>query len=711
MKVIITFLILVVVIFNIQAQWTVQQFYPDYYESFFKGDDISQVGFVVGEYGIIRKTTNLGQSWVNVYSGTTYDLNGIVFGVFADTLEGYVAGSSGLILKTTNGGANWIQQNSGVTSTLLDIDIGRGDTAIAVGTFGTVVRTTNGGVNWTSQTLGGGSVHLYGIYSYSFSSFYICDGSGRVYVSNNAGGSWTQYNTGVTDGLFSIGYLNLNYFACGQNGTIVRSTNSGVNWTVLSSGTTEGLNDVNVPVVNNVVVAASDGSILRSTNYGTNFGIAAPPANISLNDIEIASSLSILGFGDEGLIRHSSDYGANWSYRTYSLGGDITGIYFISPLTGFACASAGELFKTTDGGANWISSTYLGTYDLTSIEFATPATGYITGQIFPNLENGNECRIYRTTNGGLIWAVQGTINNMNEIYSIDFADASTGWFLGTNSVINNGAVTELYKTTNSGGSWSNVFNFNVSVRDIYFINSLTGWAAASGSNLARTTNGGLNWQQVSTPTSADYYSIMFLSQTQGYACGSGGVIITTTNSGQNWIQQTSGVTDKLNSIHFGSASNGICVGENGARLRTSNGGQTWINNREESIAEITSCFMPTSINAYAGGYMGYIANFGGIVTGIEPVSNIIPKEYMLEQNYPNPFNPATIIRFQITELSDSKLIVYDILGKEIAVLVNGMLNAGSYEVSFDGSSMPSGVYFYKLQTEKFTETKKMVLIK
>lgn len=91
--------------------------------------------------------------------------------------------------------------------------------------------------------------------------------------------------------------------------------------------------------------------------------------------------------------------------------------------------------------------------------------------------------------------------------------------------------------------------------------------------------------------------------------------------------------------------------------------------------------------------------------------NQIPSRYELYQNYPNPFNPTTIIKFQISKLSDTKIIVFDVLGKEVRTLVNERLQPGTYETTFDGSTLNSGVYFYIMTAGNFTETKRMVLIK
>jgi Zinc carboxypeptidase/Secretion system C-terminal sorting domain len=100
-----------------------------------------------------------------------------------------------------------------------------------------------------------------------------------------------------------------------------------------------------------------------------------------------------------------------------------------------------------------------------------------------------------------------------------------------------------------------------------------------------------------------------------------------------------------------------------------------------------------------------------ITTGISKNGNDIPSEYNLYQNYPNPFNPATTINYDLPNSGFVKLAVYNVLGKEIAVLVNEKQSAGKYVVQWDASSYPSGVYFYRIIAGDFTETKKMVMIK
>lgn len=102
---------------------------------------------------------------------------------------------------------------------------------------------------------------------------------------------------------------------------------------------------------------------------------------------------------------------------------------------------------------------------------------------------------------------------------------------------------------------------------------------------------------------------------------------------------------------------------------------------------------------------------GSPLVGVIPISTEIPLTFVLEQNYPNPFNPQTKIHFELPKTAFTNLIIYDILGRELAIILNEELKPGTYEADWDGSNFSSGVYFYRLEAGDFTETKKMVLMK
>ncbi|MEO8210146.1 MAG: T9SS type A sorting domain-containing protein, partial [bacterium] len=117
---------------------------------------------------------------------------------------------------------------------------------------------------------------------------------------------------------------------------------------------------------------------------------------------------------------------------------------------------------------------------------------------------------------------------------------------------------------------------------------------------------------------------------------------------------------------------------------------------------------------YAGGLLGTLLKTIPtelILTNVGNNISSIPKDFILSQNYPNPFNPKTVISYQLAVSNFVTLKVYDAMGKEVATLVNQKQNSGRYQVNFEGSNFSSGVYFYKLNTGGFTDTKRMILIK
>jgi hypothetical protein len=103
--------------------------------------------------------------------------------------------------------------------------------------------------------------------------------------------------------------------------------------------------------------------------------------------------------------------------------------------------------------------------------------------------------------------------------------------------------------------------------------------------------------------------------------------------------------------------------------------------------------------------------FAGLTVTSVPADRTVPLQFELAQNYPNPFNPSTVIRYQVPEAGDVKLVVVDMLGREVAVLVNERRSAGVHEVTFDGAGLPSGVYFYRLQAGDVAQTRKLLLVR
>lgn len=112
-----------------------------------------------------------------------------------------------------------------------------------------------------------------------------------------------------------------------------------------------------------------------------------------------------------------------------------------------------------------------------------------------------------------------------------------------------------------------------------------------------------------------------------------------------------------------------------------------------------------------GKLLGWGLRINNTVTGVQPVTGNLPEKFNLKQNYPNPFNPVTTVEFSVPKESKVKLKVFDILGKEVMFLVNQNLQAGNYKIDIDASLLSSGTYFYKMESDGYSDVKKMILIK
>jgi photosystem II stability/assembly factor-like uncharacterized protein len=392
---------------------------------------------------------------------------------------------------------------------------------------------------------------------------------------------------------------------------------------------------------------------------------------------------------------------SDWFSQISGTTSDLYSLSFANSNTGWA-AGSDKILKTTNGGDNWTGLPHGISDLLKSVYFIDLNTGWVCG---------NNGLIGKTTNGGINWTVQLTPIILN-LYSIYFIDNNTGWAAGGKAVL---------KTTNGGDNWISVSQLAGDLlSDVYFIDHNTGWVigyTSSGmvSLIRMTLNGGLSWYVFAfpTPPSVHMISLSFGNAYTGCAVGNEGKIMLTANGGVNWQQVASGNTEFLNSVYFTGLDSGWIVGSNSTILKTTDGGHNWYN-QSCGVSSNFNCVRFVDNNTgWAVGSDGYIiktTNGGGPI-GIQPISNNVPDKLYLYQNYPNPFNPSTSIEFDIPKSSFVKLAVYDVLGKEAAILVNEELKAGRYKTEWKATGYPSGLYFYKLITGEYTETRIMVLVK
>ncbi len=425
--------------------------------------------------------------------------------------------------------------------------------------------------------------------------------------------------------------------------------------------------------------------------------------------------ISLFVFG----LTYMSIYSQNgWQPLSSFTATNLSHVFFVNANTGIITAYSPVIYRSTNGGTTW--SQYL--YSNTSvwfwgIDFIDELTGWVVGY---NLSSPYNNVILKTTNSGLNWIEQYTGTGQSR--EIFFINSMTGFVSGDS----------FYKTTNAGTNWiaSNPPGYNTGL-GLFFWDQNTGWIGGGSSSvntIISTTNGGTSWN-AQLPVSGHLYSIIFHTAQTGFAAGPNG-IIKTTNGGINWV--SSYYTGYGGALSFPNNQTGWATvlsfnPTTGKLIKTTDAGITWVIQNINDPRIFGRVFMLNVNTGWVVGDEGVIyKTTNGGVTGFQPISNVIPEIFSLYQNYPNPFNPVTKIRFDIPlskGVSEGRgvltqLIIYDILGRNIATLVNEQLQPGTYEVDFDGSSLPSGVYFYELSirqaasaTGSFTEVKKMVLIK
>ena len=419
---------------------------------------------------------------------------------------------------------------------------------------------------------------------------------------------------------------------------------------------------------------------------------------------------------------------SSWVQQTSPLGNlELGKIQFVSASEGWISAGNGKLLHTTNSGNNWtvvspepVDTLFSWSDPAQNLSFINPSTGWIVSTK-GNFNQWNGAVAYKTTNGGNSWTKLNIPTHDAGMY-IQFVDANTGWTLLFNTNFTGGGI---YKTTNGGSNWNAL---NPPIGGIpYFFNSSTGWifqAGAGGTTsdtIIKTTNGGLNWTKPwGTNKQVSFNAMHFSDVNNGWVVGRFGDVLKTTNGGNSWTYLTNtGLTSGHHSkaVFFINANTGwISTKADGTQtsyvLYTNNGGNTWSWQSHPSMT-----YSIFSIHFFDANNGGLTADYGGIFhttnggVSVNTISTEVPSSYSLSQNYPNPFNPSTSIEFDVVQTSDVKISVFDISGKELEVLVNEKLQAGRYKTEWNGAGHSSGVYFYRMQTDNFKQTKQMVLLK
>ncbi len=382
----------------------------------------------------------------------------------------------------------------------------------------------------------------------------------------------------------------------------------------------------------------------------------------------------------------------------------LTSSFFVNAQTGWATGINGIIIKTNNGGTNWVTQ-YNSTFNsLSSINFIDSQTGWAVGY------RSGLSRVLKTVNGGTNWT-ELVNNNLGFVLTrIQFIDVNTGWASGSGGY-NSQAV--ILKSTNSGANWITQYDttgiLTYTINDLFFTNSLTGYVVGWNNKILKTTNGGNYWfYQNNNIIGGMFNAVNFLDANTGFAAGSD--IYKTTDGGNNWLQY--GFNHNVMSIRMLNQNLAYASGSSGRIIKTTNGGNNWNIVVSGTTQQLYSINFIDNLTGWCTGDGGtIIKTITGGITTINSLANEAPSSFSLYQNYPNPFNPNTKINFDIPKSSYVKIIIYDMLGKEIVTLVNEKLTPGTYSVDWNASDFPSGIYFYRMQSGNFNQTKQMLMIK
>ncbi|MDD5363466.1 MAG: YCF48-related protein [Ignavibacteria bacterium] len=384
-------------------------------------------------------------------------------------------------------------------------------------------------------------------------------------------------------------------------------------------------------------------------------------------------------------------------------------VQFVNLFTGWAVGDNGTIIKTTNGGNNWINVSNPATgKPLMSVHPVNPNVVYVVGWFET---------IIKTTNGGDNWIIikNGPWGQGNNYETAYFLDVNTGWITGCCGII--------LKTINGGDSLS-VYNFPLGelLRDIYFINAQTGIATGSSLGTYKTTNGGNEWHLLPTQFGyliSEFYKLSVINNRFCWLAGRDRRIYRSNDFGEQW--------DTIYSLpyvlpsgyilcsEFADSLIGWAGGEYNRLYKTTNGGFNWVQENTGSggwMWKSIYCFNDSIVwGVGGGGKILHTTTGGQTLINISGNEEIVPGKFELGQNFPNPFNPTTNISYDLPKDGFVTLKIYDATGREIKTLVNGFINAGKYIIGFDGKSLASGIYYYKLISGDFVQTKRMVLIK
>jgi len=477
-------------------------------------------------------------------------------------------------------------------------------------------------------------------------------------------------------------------------------------WLPMTSGTATSLRAVWFADARTGWAVGDSGLILSSNDGGRSWQKQTSPTSSRLQAIHFADPDHGWIAGDDGTVLHSTDAGKSWQSQPALGTGNLYAIFFAGPQSGWIGGYEG-LFRTWDGGATWLKSDAAAT-SVMAIRFFTPALGWATGI----------SGIYRTEDGGDQWSL--LTGSPQAMEAISVVDEHTIWTAQSYNTI--------CSSLDGGITWKRWINFE-SNKSIAFVDSAHGWY--SGNAIRKTVDGGASWlddplfkSNGETATNGILFFVGAGDSLFGWSVGGGGSILRTGKPRANMLftpKHLSPANDAVQNQGILDLQWRLCSGAEKYRVQIA-GDPAFRALVCDTLVQQPSCLagpFPGLDEVYwrvqashAGHKSLWSFPWHLQISGSTDVEKTaLPEAFSLEQNYPNPFNPGTWIVYSLPASGAVRLAVYDISGKEIACLVDGLQLAGEHKVRFEAAGLASGIYLYQIKSGSGSAWRKMLLIR
>lgn len=705
-----------------------------------------QVVYAVGNSGTVIKSTDGGKTWSDISFGETRNFLSLHF---FDETTGYVGGpfstvgggSSEMLAKTTDGGETWEVLSSFDFEDFHDMEFLDDQTGWVASADGKIIVTNDGGTSWSSRSAGTDDLNDFHIQNET--TYWVAGDYGSLYSSDDSGDTWnlavdidTIGLSKSTDSFYGVEFLNDDVgFAVGQTyeyesgdiAFILKTTDGGDNWTRLTNHEFDYIvRDIEIGETSEIILVggkeqydeSGSNAVYISEDEGDTWSVISDsggPLQWKAADKRGGQWIAVGSTGST--TRFTTDSDALGSSIITGL--DIVDVEFTDENNGLLATGGnvqGSIYMTSDEGETWQQTLALdGRKDFDSVSLTDVGIAWAVGT--DHWTGDSVWLIYYSVDYGENWAqIPIDIPEFEQsdgMQQVQFLDFETGFIK---------AGEKFLKTTDSGVTWTELEvtgdYSNSDFHSFHFIDKITGWLVGSN-EIAATTDGGDSWtiQYEQDSQSTDINKLFFQDASNGYAIQDQGDMMKTEDGGETWQDLSTGNNYDLMDLEFVTADSGFVAGRGGTFLTTTDGGSSFTGEYGEiTTQDIYSIDMLNSERGWMAGENGFLVstnNGGGIATSVEePVSQPVPSAIKLEQNYPNPFNPTTTIAYDVPEQSRVSLTVYNMLGQNVAMLVNNESKAaGRYNVRFDAGNLASGIYLYRLNVDGQTISKQLTLIK